>query len=283
VFFERPKKYSICSSHNDAEKKHSWTRIATSRMAENSEQRVRQDSEDSGRSGQFRTTHWSVVLHARGGTPDSPAALERLCRAYWHPLYTFIRRRGHSEHEAQDLTQEFFARFLAADSLQGVSADKGRFRTFLLAALKNFLASEWRDANRLKRGGGREFISYDEFSTEEGAHIAPASTLAPEVLFDLRWARSLLATSVGRLEREMKRDGLADRFAALMPFLQGQAGAYADAGKKVGLSEAAVTSAIFRMRRRYAEILRDEVSQTVASPDEVEGEIRYLISVLSVT
>ena len=250
-------------------------------MSGNPDQQVPQGLDDVGRSGQFRTTHWSVVLGARAGTRDSHLALEQLCRAYWHPLYTFIRRRGHSEHETQDLTQEFFARFLAADSLQGVSADKGRFRTFLLAAVKNFLASEWRDANRLKRGGGRKFISYDEFSTEEGAHVEPASTIEPEVLFDLRWARSLLATSIGRLEKEMTRDGLADRFAALKPFLQGDAGSYADIAKKTGLSEAAVTSAIFRIRRRYAEILRDEVSQTVASPDEVEAEIRHLISVLS--
>src|SRR5205085_5704335 len=113
--------------------------------------------------------------------------------------------------------------------------------------------------HRLKRGGGREFISYDEFSTEEGAHVQPASTIDPEMLFDLRWARSLLATSVGRLEKEMTRDGLADRFAALKPFLQGDAGSYAEVAQKTGLSEAAVTSAIFRMRRRYAQILRDEV------------------------
>jgi RNA polymerase sigma-70 factor (ECF subfamily) len=162
-----------------------------------------------------------------------------------------------------------------------VSADKGRFRTFLLAAVKNFLANEWRDANRLKRGGGREFISYDELSAEEGAHVEPASAMEPDVLFDLRWARSLLATSVGRLEKEMTRDGLAGRFEALKPFLQGDAGSYATAGQRTGLSEAAVTSAIFRMRRRYAEILRDEVGQTVAKPDEVEAEIRHLISVLS--
>ena len=162
-----------------------------------------------------------------------------------------------------------------------MSAGKGRFRTFLLAAVKNFLANEWRDAHRLKRGGGREFISYDEMSAEEGAHIEPAATMEAGVLFDLRWARSLLARSVGRLEKEMARDGLAERFAALKPFLQGDAGAYAEVAKRTGLSEAAVTSAIFRMRRRYAEILRDEVGQTVAQPDEVEAEIRHLISVLS--
>jgi RNA polymerase sigma-70 factor (ECF subfamily) len=230
---------------------------------------------------QFRTTHWSVVLAAGAGSAESYSALEKLCRAYWYPLYGFIRRRGHDQHQAQDLTQEFFARLLASDSLQSVSPEKGRFRTFLLAALKNFLASEWRDANRQKRGGGKEFISYDEFSTEENNHVEPARGLEPEVLFDLRWARALLAASVGRLEREMERDGLHERFVALKPFLQGDAGSYAEAAAKTDLSEAAVTSAIYRMRRRYAEILREEVSQTVASPDEVEEEIRYLISVLS--
>jgi len=230
---------------------------------------------------EFRTTHWSVVLVAGEKSATGQTALEKLCRAYWHPLYAFVRRRGHSEHEAQDLTQEFFARFLASESLQEVSAEKGRFRTFLLAAVKNFLANEWRDAHRLKRGGGREFISYDEMSAEEGAHIEPASTKEAGVLFDLRWARSHLATSVGRLEKEMTRDGLAERFAALKPFLQGDAGSYAEVAKRTGLSEAAVTSAIFRMRRRYAEILRDEVGQTVARPEDVEAEIRHLISVLS--
>jgi RNA polymerase sigma factor (sigma-70 family) len=222
-----------------------------------------------------------VVLHARGGADSSQAALERLCRGYWPPLYSFIRRRGHSEHEAQDLTQEFFSRFLAADSLQSVSPDKGRFRTFLLAAVKNFLASEWRDANRLKRGGGHEFISYDEFSTEEGGHVEPSSSVEPDLLFDMRWARALLAASVARLEKEMAREGLESRCAALKPFLQGDAGSYAEASAQTGLSEAAVTSAIFRMRRRYAQILREEVSQTVDSPEEVEAEIRHLISVLS--
>lgn len=231
--------------------------------------------------GHFRTTHWSVVLHAGRGSNDSQASLEKLCRSYWHPIYTFVRRRGYGEHETQDLTQEFFARFLASDSLESVSPEKGRFRTFLLAALKHFLASEWRDANRLKRGGGKEFISYEEFSAEESNGVPATDGREAEVLFDLRWARSLLATSIGRLEKEMSREGLAERFAALKPFLQGEAGSYAEASARTGLSESAVTSAIYRMRRRYAEILRDEVSQTVATPGEVEGEIRHLIAVLS--
>jgi RNA polymerase sigma-70 factor (ECF subfamily) len=249
-------------------------------LADESDQKER-NSDDAVRPGYFRTTHWSVVLHARAGANDSHAALERLCRAYWHPLYTFIRRRGHSEHEAQDLTQEFFARFLAADSLQSVSPDKGRFRTFLLAAVKNFLASEWRDAHRLKRGGGQEFISLDEFTAEEHNGLPASEQTDDEVLFDLRWAKTLLATSIGRLEREMTRDGLAERFNVLKPFLQGDAGSYAEAAARTGLSEGAVTSAIFRMRRRYSEILRDKVSHTVASPDEVKDEIRHLIAVMA--
>lgn len=250
-------------------------------MAKEIEQKVSQYSDDTAPQGHFRTTNWSVVLQARAGSNDSHAALERLCRAYWHPLYTFIRRRGHDGHEAQDLTQEFFARFLAANSLQSVSPERGRFRTFLLAALKNFLASEWRDAHRLKRGGGHQLISLEEFAAEEHNGLPATDSADAEVLFDLRWAKSLLAASIGRLGREMKRDGLAERFTVLKPFLQGDAGSYAETAAKTGLSEAAVTSAIFRMRRRYAEILRDEVSQTVASPEEVEGEIRYLISVMA--
>jgi len=231
--------------------------------------------------GHFRSTHWSVVLEAGSGSGAAQTALEKLCRGYWHPLYGFVRRRGHDEHEAKDLTQEFFSRLLAGNSLQSVSPEKGRFRTFLLAALKNFLASEWRDANRQKRGGGREFIAYDEFTTEESEHVATSGALDPEALFDLRWARALLAASVGRLEREMEREGLQERFTALKGFLQGDAGSYAEAAARTGLSEAGVTSAIFRMRRRYAAILREEVSQTVDSPGEVEAEIRHLIAVLS--
>jgi DNA-directed RNA polymerase specialized sigma24 family protein len=169
----------------------------------------------------FRTTHWSVVLEASGSSDDAKSALERLCRQYWHPLYGFVRRRGHDEHQAQDLTQEFFASFLAANSLQTVSPDRGRFRTFLLAALKNFLANDWRDSNRQKRGGGKQFIPLDEFLTEEGGHMFSAETIEPEVLYDRRWAQMLVTTSLGRLESEMGRDGLEERFRTLKQFCKG--------------------------------------------------------------
>ncbi len=231
----------------------------------------------------FRTTHWSVVLNAAGSTEQARSALEKLCRNYWHPLYAFVRRRSHAEHQAQDLTQEFFARFLATNSLESVVPERGRFRTFLLAALKNFLANEWRDANRQKRGGGKEFISLDEFTEEEGRHHEPSQAAEPDAVFDRRWAEAVVATALSRLGKEMESDGIQQRFNALKVFLQGDGGgfSYAEAAQRVGLSEPATKTAIFRMRRRYGELIREEIAQTVDSAEEVEAEIQHLITVLA--
>jgi RNA polymerase sigma factor (sigma-70 family) len=231
----------------------------------------------------FRTTHWSVVLHAAGASETSRDALETLCRQYWTPLYAFVRRRGYPEHQAQDLTQDFFARFLAANSLETVAPERGRFRTFLLAALKNFLANEWRDANRQKRGGGKEFISFDEFSEEEGRHGEPSQAAEPDAVFDRRWAETVVATALTRLEKEMQSDGIHARFNGLKAYLQGDGDglSYADAAQRVGLSEAATKTAIFRMRRRYGELIRGVIAETVDSAEEVEAEIQHLVAVLA--
>ena len=240
---------------------------------------------DISQAANFRTTHWSVVLRAADlTTPESKEALESLCRAYWYPLYVFVRRRGSDAEEAQDLTQEFFARFLETDSLQSVHPDRGRFRTFLLAAMKNFLAKEWRDANRLKRGGGQQFIAWDQFDPEERYRIEPASEEAqPDALFDCQWAHTLVARVLARLQIEMESEQLGERFVELKPFLQGDGAgsSYAQTAAKLGLSEPAVKSAIHRLRRRYAELIRAEISQTVASPAEVEEEIRHLVAALA--
>ncbi len=230
----------------------------------------------------FETTHWSVVLEAGGSSESARPALETLCRGYWYPLYAFVRRRGHGEAEAQDLTQEFFARLLAGESLKTAQPERGRFRTFLLGALKNFLANDWRDAHRLKRGGGAELLSWDGLDPASRYALEPASDDPPEALFDRRWAQAVVTAALNRLEGEMRREGTADRCTTLKPFLQGggDAESYAAVAGRLGLSTAATKSAIFRMRRRYGELIREEIAQTVASPAEVEAEIQHLITLL---
>ena len=232
----------------------------------------------------FATTHWSVVLRAGDqNAPESQQALESLCRAYWYPLYAFVRRRGYSPPQAEDSTQEFFARLLSGSGLAGVSQEKGRFRTFLLAAMKHFLADEWDAATRLKRGGGREFLSWDALEPEARYSLEPESNASDEKMFDRQWALALVTEALTRLREEAKRDGTLDRFDVLKPYLVSAAveNTYAAAATKLGLSEAAVKSAIFRLRRRYGEILREAIANTVASPDEVEDEIRHLFASLA--
>jgi len=235
-----------------------------------------------GGDGQFLTTRWSMVLNAGQDGTVAESALERLCRGYWYPLYIFVRRRGHGPDEAQDLTQEFFARLLSSETLQSADPQKGRFRTFLLAAMKHFLINVWRDANRQKRGGGRQFLSWENLEAEERFQSEPATGEDEDSLFDRRWAREVVSAALARIRREMERDGEGERFAVLQQFLQGDAGeSYAGAAQALRLSDAAVKSAIFRMRRRYGQYIREEIMQTVADPELVEEEIRHLISVIA--
>jgi RNA polymerase sigma-70 factor (ECF subfamily) len=240
--------------------------------------------DETGSPAEFRTTRWSVVLRAADvASPESAQALETLCRNYWYPLYVFVRRRGYSPDDAKDLSQEFFARLLEAGSLRTLHPDKGRFRSFLLGSLKNFLAKEWRDANRLKRGGGQQIIAWDQFDPEDRYHLEPKVEATPEELFDRRWAQALVNGVLDRLQREMEQEQLGERFLRLKPFLQGESAgqSYAEVAAQLGLSAPAVKSAIHRLRRRYAELIREEVAHTVVSPAEVEDEIRYLIRALS--
>jgi RNA polymerase sigma-70 factor (ECF subfamily) len=224
-----------------------------------------------------------MVLRAGNATEESRGALERLCRAYWYPLYVFVRRRGYDAHAAQDLTQGFFLRLIADESLSTVCPEKGRFRTFLLASMKHFLANDWRDSQRLKRGGGVEIIGWEAFDPEERYRHEPRDFRDPDAEFDRRWAQTLVTTALGRLESEMVREGNEPRFKALKCFLQGGGAAttYAEAARALGIEEPAVKSAIFRMRRRYGEIIRDEISETVDNAADVEDEIRYLIAILA--
>ena len=234
-----------------------------------------------GREPCFRTTHWSVVLAASDvHSPQSEAALEKLCRTYWYPIYAYIRRQGHGPCEAQDLTQEFFCRLLGSDSLRAVEPSKGQFRSFLLAAVRHFLANEWDRVNRLKRGGGREIFSWDGLAPEERYRLEPVETTPMEQVFDRQWAQSLVAETLARLRAECAHEGSEKRFEVLKAFLSGADLAYATAAKELALSESAVRSAIHRLRQRYAELVRAEVANTVPRPDDVEAEIRHLFAAL---
>jgi RNA polymerase sigma-70 factor (ECF subfamily) len=232
--------------------------------------------------GWFPTTRWTAVLTAAdGGALRHGEALEELCRAYWFPLYAFARREGHGPHEAQDVTQEFFSRLLARNYLQMADPSRGRFRSFLLASFKHMLANERRNAARQKRGGGVQVFSLDEQEAEERYRLAPAETESPDRLFERRWAETLLARVLDRLAAEYS--GHAMRFDDLKAFLiepKGSA-AFADVATRLGVTESALKSVVHRMRRRYAELFRDEVMQTVESPADVQDEIRHLFATLA--
>ena len=237
----------------------------------------------SSESPDFTTTHWSVVLaSAQRDSPQAAVALEQLCRTYWYPLYAFVRRQGHSPHDAEDLLQGFFARFLEKNYLNDVDRSKGRFRSFLLAALKHFLAGEWDKAHAAKRGGQAQFLSLDSESAEGRYGEEPVSDLTPEKLYEQRWACVLLEQVMQRLEQDAGEAGKGHFFEALKPFLVGgsYAVSYAELAVRFGASEAALKMKVQRMRHRYQRLLREEIAHTVATPAEVEDEIRYLFRVL---
>jgi DNA-directed RNA polymerase specialized sigma24 family protein len=234
--------------------------------------------------GHFSTTHWSVVLSAKQqSSAEADAALERLCRTYWWPLYAFVRRRGYAPPDAQDLTQEFFARLLAKDFLRTVDRSKGKFRSFLLAALEHFLAKEWRKANTQKRGGGLTQLSINDDSAEQPYLQVPASNLLPEQLFEKQWAIALLNQVVDRLREEFTADGKATQFESLKVFLTGEkrAETYAAMAAKLVTTEAALKMSVRRMRDRYGELLRAEIANTVSDPTEVEAELQALFKALT--
>ena len=234
--------------------------------------------------GVFASTHWSVVMSAGAGTTEqSMAALDRLCRQYWQPLYYFVRRRGYNEHDAQDLTQGFFARLLEKHSIETADRERGRFRTFLLTALENYLANEWDRANRQKRGGGQQFLSWEHAANAEaGYQLQPQDSSTPDRLYDRRWAQAVLEAVLRRLREECDRRHGGGRFEVLKQFLFGDRGetSYADAAKRVGLSESATKSAIYRLRQRYGELFAEEITHTVERPEQVDDEIRHLLAAL---
>jgi RNA polymerase sigma factor (sigma-70 family) len=232
----------------------------------------------------FVTTHWSVVVTAgRSDTPRAQEALEKLCQAYWYPLYAYVRRRGHSVEDAQDSTQEFFSRLLAGNWVGDADRAKGRFRSFLLTALNRFLANEWDHARAKKRGGGEVAVPLDAALAESRYCADTTSALEPDRLYDRQWAMTLLDRALARLEAEQQRTGKAEEFAVLSPALTAERGdiPYATMAEKLGLSDTATRMAVHRLRKRFREVFREEITQTVAEPGEVEEEIRHLLAALA--
>lgn len=232
----------------------------------------------------FATTRWSLVLNAvRGDAPGADRALAELCKLYWYPLYVHVRRFGHDPDTAQDLTQDFFAKLLEKNYLSAADRRRGRFRNFLLTAFKCFLANEWDRATAQKRGGGREPVRLDALEAEERYRYEPVDALSADQLFDRRWALELLARVQERLRREFAEAGKAERYQALEPFLPGArpVETQAEAASRLGLTENAVKQEVHRLKKRYVALLREEVGQTVAHPEEVDDELRYLVDVVS--
>jgi RNA polymerase sigma-70 factor (ECF subfamily) len=232
----------------------------------------------------FATTHWTVVLAAgQRSTPQSDRALEELCRAYWFPLYAYVRRHGHTKEDAEDLTQAFFARFLEKNYLEGLSAERGRFRAFLLVSLKHFLANEWDKSRCQKRGGGVTPLSLDWQTADTQFQIAATAEPSPDKAFDREWAVALLARVIERLRAECETDGRGKQFAELKIFLTTGKGerSYADAARSLGLDEGAVRVAVHRLRKRYRQLLRDEIAQTLADSADVDEEMRALFGAFS--
>jgi RNA polymerase sigma-70 factor (ECF subfamily) len=231
----------------------------------------------------FLTTCWTEVLQAaQASAPGGAAALENLCCKYWYPLYAYVRREGFSPHDAQDLTQSFFARFLEKNYLAQVDPARGKFRSFLLASLKHFLANEWDRLRAQKRGGGAQIISLDEQSAEARYLLEPRDEINAEKIFERRWALTILEEVLGRLERECADAGKADQFRALKDHMMADSAApQAELARRLNMTPAAVKVAIHRLRKRYRALLREEIAQTVSAPDEVDAELRHLLTVIA--
>jgi RNA polymerase sigma-70 factor (ECF subfamily) len=232
----------------------------------------------------FATTHWSVVLAA--GKEESvlaQSALEALCRAYWYPIYVYVRRKGYGADDAQDLTQEFFAQLISKHHLRLADRNKGKFRTFLLTGLDYFVAREWSRAHRQKRGGQFSFISLDQQTPEERYRLEPADGDTPEKKFAREWALAVLKQTMDALERECEADGKGSLFREARNLLSGEraSGAYAGISERLGMAAGAARMAVLRLRQRHGELLRAELAQTVSRAEEVDEEMRFLLEALS--
>ena len=232
--------------------------------------------------GRFEVTRWSIVVAAGAANSEcAHKALAHLCSSYWYPLYAFVRRNGRSVEDAQDLTQGFFARLLEKRDLAAVDRDKGKFRSFLLASMKHYLANEWDRARAQKRGGGQRLISLDAESAETRYQLEPADESSAEKIYERRWALALLDQVLGRLRDEFTRDGKERVFDELKSALTGGKIPYAEIAARLDVKEGAVRTAIHRLRTRYRDIVRAEIAETVASPAEVDAEMQHLFAALS--
>lgn len=236
-----------------------------------------------GQVGAFATTHWSMVAAAGdASSPQTNEAMEKLCRVYWYPLYAYIRRKGYSFDEAQDLTQEFFARLLAKNYLGAANREKGKFRSFLLGSVEHFLAREWTKSRAQKRGNGQPLFSLDETNGENRYLLEPADELTSDKIFERRWATTLLDQAMLKLREECVANHKGDLLAKVENLLSGEKGdsSYAEIAADLGMSEGSIKVAVHRLRQRYGELVRAEIAQTVATPEAVDEELRYLLAVL---
>jgi RNA polymerase sigma factor (sigma-70 family) len=230
----------------------------------------------------FATTHWSVVLEAQSESPAAQEALEKLCRIYWRPIYSFVRREGAETEDAEDLTQGFFALLLERNDLNTVCKEKGRLRSFLLASLKHFMANERRDAATIKRGGGRTLIPLDWIGSEDSTEFDRSDMLSADLLYDRRWALTVLDRVFARLREESRGSPNAPLLERLNTLLSDEPDrpSQAEIAREFGMTENAVKQAFHRLRQRYRQLLREEVAHTVATPAEIEEELRHLIAAL---
>jgi RNA polymerase sigma-70 factor (ECF subfamily) len=237
-----------------------------------------------GSTSSFRTTSWTIVLAASvDSSADPDGALAHLCQIYWHPVYAFIRRRGYDRNQAEDLTQGFFARLLEKKYLLDADRERGKFRSFLLTAVKHFLANEWDRSQTLKRGGGRAAVSIDLVEAERWYGPSTVEAATPEQLFERRWALSLLEQVMAKLRAEFRDAGKSGQFDVLAGFLNRDAETdrYQAVAERLGLSSGALRMSVHRLRRRYRELLRAEIAGTVGAPDQIDDEIRFLLATLS--
>jgi len=230
----------------------------------------------------FATIHWSVVLEAQGESPAAQEALEKLCRTYWRPIYSFVRRQGIGPAEAEDVTQGFFRSLLEHRNLNAVRKEQGRLRSYLLGALKHFLGDERRRAMAIKRGKGQRLIPLEELRADERFEVEPADPVTAEMIYERRWASTLLERVLHLLKDEYQRAGNAALFDSLKQLLPNEPDtpSQADIAVQLGMTENAVRQAFHRFRQRYQSLLRDEIAHTVATPGDIEDELRHLIAVV---
>jgi RNA polymerase sigma factor (sigma-70 family) len=230
----------------------------------------------------FATTHWSVVLEAQGESPAAQDALEELCRTYWRPVYAFLRRQGVGPEEAEDITQGFFAQLLERRKFSALRKEKGRLRSFLLGALKYFLADERRRAMAIKRGKGQRLIPLERLRVDERIEMEPSDPVTAEMIYERRWALTVLENVLSRLKDEYQTTGNAALFDSLKQLLPDEPGSpsQADIAARLGMTENAIRQAFYRFRQRYQSLLREEIAHTVATPGDIEDELRHLIAVL---